>query len=146
MFSSKERNRNLSYLHFTISVIVMPRTDGILLIMCYLLGYVAGDLTGTVSVQKAITQFEPGYQSQLSLQGKLQKVKNLYSRHTLKLVTQIFQSFRDKSAVHTHKHTTHKHTHRTRITPIILFKRSAIRLIVKSKLTFPNHAAEIRYF
>jgi len=56
----------------------MPRTDGILLIMCYLLGYVAGDLTGTVSVQKAITQFEPGYQSQLSLQGKLQKVKNLY--------------------------------------------------------------------
>jgi hypothetical protein len=43
--------------------------------MRYLLGYVAAYLTGTVRVQKTLAQFEPGYQSQLSVQGKLHKVK-----------------------------------------------------------------------
>jgi hypothetical protein len=57
MFSPKEPNRTLRNLHFTYSVIVMSHTDGFLLVMRYLLGYVAADLSGSVSVQKALAQF-----------------------------------------------------------------------------------------
>jgi hypothetical protein len=35
----------------------MSRNDGILIVMRYLLGYVAAELTGTVSVQEALAQF-----------------------------------------------------------------------------------------
>jgi hypothetical protein len=56
VFSPKATNRILSKLHFTNSVIIMSQTGGILLIMSYLLDYVAVVLTGTVSIQKALAQ------------------------------------------------------------------------------------------
>ena len=56
LFSPKEANHILSNLHFTNSVIFMSRTVDILLLMRYMLGYVAAGLTGTDSVQKAPAQ------------------------------------------------------------------------------------------
>ena len=57
VFSPKELNHILSNLHITKYVIVMSHTDGTLLVMRYLLNYVTAVLTGTVSVQKALAQF-----------------------------------------------------------------------------------------
>jgi hypothetical protein len=56
-FLQRNLNHMLINLHFTNSVIVMSHTDGFLLVMRHLLGYVATDLTGTVSVQNALAQF-----------------------------------------------------------------------------------------
>jgi len=56
VFSPKATKHILSNLHFTISVIVMSHTDGILLLMSYLLDYVTIDLIGTVSVQKTLAR------------------------------------------------------------------------------------------
>ena len=57
MFASKAPNPISNNFHFPNSVIVMSRTDGILLVMLYLLDYVTEVLTDTVSVQKALAQF-----------------------------------------------------------------------------------------
>ena len=54
MFSPKAINRILSKLHITNYAIVISRTDGILIVMSYLPGYVAADLSGTVGVQNAL--------------------------------------------------------------------------------------------
>ena len=54
MFSPKTPNGILSKFHFTNYAIVMSRTDGILIVMSYLPGYVAADLSGTVGVQNAL--------------------------------------------------------------------------------------------
>ena len=54
MFSPKGTNRILSKLHITNYAIVMSRTDGILIVMRHLPGYVAADLSGTVGGQKAL--------------------------------------------------------------------------------------------
>ena len=56
VFSPIEPNHILSNFHWIKNVIVMSRTKGILLVMRYLLNYVTADLTGTVSVQKALAQ------------------------------------------------------------------------------------------
>jgi hypothetical protein len=55
-FSAKESNRILRNLHFNNTVIIMSCTDGILLILRYLLRQAAGVLIGTVSVQKTFAR------------------------------------------------------------------------------------------
>jgi hypothetical protein len=56
VFSPKATKRILSNHHFPISVIVILRTGGILLLVSYLLDNVTIVLIGTVSVQKAQAQ------------------------------------------------------------------------------------------
>jgi hypothetical protein len=54
--SPKEPSRILSNVHFTNTVIITSRTEGILLILRYMLRYAARVSIGTVSVQKTLAQ------------------------------------------------------------------------------------------